>query len=122
MEFILLGFDQSASTRRFRFEIIGADRSRTPVVVVADLSLAREYDIQVQNLPLACRELLAHSDATTLASGLVTLTEGHMAELRKSAADAREQAKPRKVRQKLSSEAGKAWRAALPFGIAPKSH
>ena len=45
MEVVLLGFDQSDSIRQFRFENVGADHRRTPVVVMADLKLARHYDI-----------------------------------------------------------------------------
>ena len=85
MRFVLLGFDQSDSIRQFRFESVGADHRRTPVVVTADLMLAREYDIQIQNLPLLCWELLIRSEPGTLAAGVVTLTATDMAALRMEA-------------------------------------
>lgn len=121
MEFILMGFDQWASTREFRFEIIKADRCRTPVVVVADLSLAREHNIQLQDLPLLCRELLEHSEAGALSSGIVTLTKTHMAALSEAARIAREAKKPRRFRQGVSSKVGNAWRTTAPLTTAPKA-
>lgn len=111
MEFILLGFDQPASTRRFRFEIIGGDRCRRPVVVLADLLLAHEYSIQLQELPLLCREVLEHSETAELSCGVVTLTEAHMAARSKAARDASEAKKARKVRPAVSSKTGEAWRS-----------
>src|SRR3954452_2906405 len=109
MEFVLLGFDQSDSIRQFRFESIGPDHRRTPVVVLADLTLAREYDLQVQNLPLCCRELLFRSEPGTLAAGLVTLTATHMAELRMAARARSEEKKTRRVRPVTSNNVGQAW-------------
>lgn len=94
MEFVFLGFDQSASARQFRFGRIRASRPHTAAVVVADLSLARKYNIQVQDLPLLCRNLLENSDAGTVAAGVITLTETHMAALSKAARNASEAVKP----------------------------
>jgi hypothetical protein len=113
MEFVLLGFDQSDSIRQFRFESIGADHRRTQVVVSADLTLAREYDLQVQNLPLFCRDLLSRSEPGTLATGLVTLTATDMAALRMAARAKSEEKKPRRVRPVTSNDVGKAWRRPL---------
>jgi hypothetical protein len=110
MEFVLLGFDQSDSIRQFRFEGIGADRRRTPVVVSADLTLARQYELQVQNLSLYCRDLLSRSEPGTLATGLITLTAADMAALRMAARSKSEEKKPRRVRPVNSHNVGKAWR------------
>ena len=115
MEFVLLGFDQSDSIRQFRFESVAADYRRSLVVVIADLTLARQYDIQVQNLPLLCREVLIGSEADTVAAGLVILTAAHMAASRMAARVKSEEKKPRRVRPVISSNVGKAWRAPLIF-------
>jgi hypothetical protein len=112
MRFVLLGFEQSNSIRQFRFESVGADHRRTPVVVTADLMLAREYDIQVQNLPLLCWELLIRSEPGILAAGLVSLTATDMAALRMAAQARSEEKKPRRVRPVISNNVGKAWRGA----------
>lgn len=113
MEFVLLGFDQSERIRQFRFECIDADHHRTAVVVIADLTLAREYDIQVQNLPLLCRELLMGCDPRILATGSVTLTAAHMSALRAAALGKTEEKKPRRARPFLSANVGKAWRTPM---------
>jgi hypothetical protein len=113
MEFVLLGFDQSDSIRQFRFESVGADHRRTPVVVIADLTLAREYHLQIQNLPLCCLELLLRSEPGTLAAGLVTLTATDMAALRMAAQATSEQKKARRLRPTISNDVGKAWRGQL---------
>jgi hypothetical protein len=120
MEVVFLGFKQSDSKREFKFESIGADRSRTPVVVVADLSLARRYQIQIQNLPLLCRELLDRSDGEAVAAGTITLNETHMAALNESARVASEEKRSRRSRPAVSSNVGKAWRAPTPFSAAAK--
>lgn len=121
MEFILLGFDQSPSTREFRFEIIKADHCRAPVVVVADLSLAHEHNIKLQDLPLLCRELLQHSEADALSAGLITLTKTHMVASSLAARIASEEKKARRVREPVLPKFGRAWRATLPLTGAPKS-
>ena len=113
MEFVLLGFDQSASIRRFQFESIDGDHTRTPVAVVADLTLARQYNIQVQNLPLLCRQLLSETDPGTLAAGLVIFTASHMDVLCKAEQVKIRDKKPRRVRTVVSPEVGKAWRAPM---------
>ena len=52
MQFILTGFTQEAGFRVFTFESLAADRTRTKFTVKTDLSLIRNYGIQVQELPL----------------------------------------------------------------------
>ena len=113
MEFVLLGFDQSEGIRQFRFECVRADHDRTTIVVTADLTLAREYDIQVQNLPLLCRELLMGSEPGLFANGSVTLTAAHMAALRATALGKSEEKKPRRARPFISANVGKAWRTPM---------
>ena len=90
------------------------------MVVLADISLARKYDIHVQNLPLLCRELLERSDAEALAGGGVTLTETHMAAVSKAARDASEEKKIHRPRPVVSSNVGKGWRTQGPLATAPK--
>ncbi len=74
MEFILLGFSQTAELRRFAFERIADDRSRSVVAVTADLHLVRDLGIKVQALPLMCRWLLGVSSEMADSCG-ITLTE-----------------------------------------------
>lgn len=56
--FVLSGFSQQRGIRRFAFEAIAKDHSRSKVSVSADLSLIRGYGIHLQDLPLLCLELL----------------------------------------------------------------
>jgi hypothetical protein len=57
-QFILKGFTQVMGSRVFEFEGVEADRTRTMFTIHADLSLARRYGIQLQELPLLCRAVL----------------------------------------------------------------
>ena len=122
MEFVLKGFDQSDSLRRFVFETIDADRSRSTVVVTADLTLARRHSIQVQDLPLLCRQLLESLDRSTIAGAELTLTEAGMAEVNRVAMAAVEERKSRKVRPPVSGNVGKAWRGPFNSMVMPKLH
>ena len=58
MEFVLRGFKQDASIRRYSFQGIAGDRTRTEFTICADLVLARKYKIPLQELPLLCRNVL----------------------------------------------------------------
>ena len=122
MEFVLVGFIQSGSMRKFTFESIGADHRRTPVVVLADLSLARAYAIQLQDLPLVCREFLEGSEPGVLAAGPLTLNEAHMAALKKARNLIIEEKKPRRSRPPVSANLGNAWRGTTSFTTAIKTH
>src|SRR5678809_985748 len=62
MQFGLTGIAQDMAFRVFAFERMGSDRVRTKMVVRADLALIRRYGIQMQELPLLCRNLLERSD------------------------------------------------------------
>ena len=69
MVFALMGVTNEGSLRRFTFELAGSGPPRTTVVVVADMAVARKYEIPLQELPLLCVRLLeswtadAHSTA-----------------------------------------------------------
>jgi hypothetical protein len=52
MRFSLLSSDHLNGFRRFAFQSIRDDHSRSTVVVSVDLTLARKYAIQLQELPL----------------------------------------------------------------------
>jgi hypothetical protein len=58
MQFVLTGFTHDMGFRVFAFERISDDRVRTKCTVRTDLVLARKYGIQIQELPLLCRNLL----------------------------------------------------------------
>lgn len=62
MRFSLTGFKQDTGFRVFAFEVIELDQTRTAFTVRADIALARSYGIQLQELPLLCRELLDRRD------------------------------------------------------------
>jgi hypothetical protein len=58
MEFVLIGFRTENNIRRYAFDAVSSSHVRTHVTVGADLRLAREYRIPLQELPLLCRRLL----------------------------------------------------------------
>jgi hypothetical protein len=58
MEFVLVGFGDERSIRRFVFEGIATDRTRKQFSVTVDLSTLRKHQIAIQELPLLCRRLL----------------------------------------------------------------
>src|SRR5437588_10817724 len=95
MEVLLVGFSDANGTRRFAFDCIGADRSRTKVIVSADVTLARKYGIRLQELPLLCRLLLDIFPEEALQAS-ITFTEDHMAAIQAAARNALEK-KPRKA-------------------------
>lgn len=107
MEVLLVRFHQANGTRRFMFDCIGADRSRTKVIVSADVALARKYDIRLQDLPLLCRRLL-DTVAEGGLPGSIALTEDNMIEIQKAARNAAEK-KPHKP-PRPSPMVGQAWR------------
>src|SRR5438093_272513 len=77
MSFTLSGFQEGNGFRRFLFERIGADRTKSSVIVRADVNLARKHAIRLQELPLICRRLLDTLTPERLA-GPITLTEEDM--------------------------------------------
>ena len=58
IEFVLAGFRQDNNIRRYLFQGVGVDRTRTEFTVGADLVLVRKYRIPLQELPLLCRNVL----------------------------------------------------------------
>jgi hypothetical protein len=58
MVFVLTSVAHQGTVRSFTFELAGAGPVRKKVVVVADLTLARKYNIPLQELPLLCLQLL----------------------------------------------------------------
>jgi hypothetical protein len=58
MQFSLAGFTQVDGSRVFAFEGLAGDRTRHSFTVKANLALARQYRIPLQDLPLLCRALL----------------------------------------------------------------
>lgn len=116
MRFILTGFTQDLACRVFAFERTGLDRVRTKVVVRADLALIRRYGIQMQELPLLCRNLLERQDDGAEPHTL-TFTEADMSLHAKGCAAAREAAalKRKPPRRPPSENLGAAWRGHHPI-------
>jgi hypothetical protein len=116
MQFVLTGFTQDLAFRVFAFERMGLDRVRTKVVVRADLAMTRRYGIQMQELPLLCRNLLERSDRGGEPDTL-TFTEDDMSLHAKGCAAAREAAAQRRraPRRPASENVGAAWRGHHPI-------
>ena len=112
MEVLLVQFYEANGTRMFVFHCVGADRSRTTVSVSADVTLARKYDIRLQELPLLCRRLLDAIPEEGLQASF-TLTEAHMVAIQAAARNVPGR-KPHK-RPRPSSAVGQAWRSTQPF-------
>ncbi len=64
MEFVLTGFRQEANVRRFAFQRVAGDHSRTEFTVSADMGLLVKHKIPLQELPLLCRALLEDQQQT----------------------------------------------------------
>jgi len=77
MEFVLTGFRQDANVRRFAFQRVAGDHSRTEFTVSADMSLLVKHKIPLQELPLLCRALLEDQQQSGPAKA-VTFTETDM--------------------------------------------
>jgi hypothetical protein len=108
MEFLLTGFKQGDTVRRFHFDGIGTDRSRKAITVCADMTLVRKHRIRVQELPLLCRRLLETIQEPELATP-ITLTEDHMIAI-EAAAQSTVEKKPHKPPRRPSPRVGEAWR------------
>jgi len=116
MQFMLTGFTQDLAFRVFAFERMGSDRVRTKMVVRADLALIRRYGIQVQELPLLCRNLLERSD-NGAETRTLTFSEDDMCLHAKDRASAKEAAasKRKPPRRTPSENVGAAWRGHNPI-------
>jgi hypothetical protein len=77
MEFVLAGFHQDANIRRYAFERIANDHTRTRFTVSADVTLLVKYRIPLQELPLLCRRLLEDGNESG-PSMAVVFTESDM--------------------------------------------
>ena len=77
MHYTLLGFTQQGSIRRFSFQRVSGPNERVRFDVSADLTLARKWNISVQQLPALCTALLQTEAAIGPAAGL-SLTEADL--------------------------------------------
>ncbi|MBI3679110.1 MAG: hypothetical protein HY235_01690 [Acidobacteria bacterium] len=111
MQFVLTGFRQDMGFRIFAFEGIGQDRTRTAFTVKTDVGLARKYGIQLQELPLLCRELLDRRDQGE-EKRTFTYTEEDMRLCSNARAAARAAAaqKRKPPRRPATDHVGAAWR------------
>lgn len=111
MQYVLTGFRQTLAVRHYAFQAIGADRTRSEVIVDADMDLVRKYSIPVQELPLLCRRLLEGTNDESSRQGLV-FSERDMMRYAEDRASAEQEAaaKRRKHRVPLAAKAGQAWR------------
>jgi hypothetical protein len=107
MNFSLTGFSQSANLRLFDFHCIDVDRKRQFFTVGVDLTLARQYAISLQDLPLLCRQFLEEQVVGELHS--LTFSEHEMLGVANRRAEAKREAalKPKHTRP----QAGKAGTA-----------
>lgn len=95
-QYMFMGFSQTAGIRIYAFECIG-DGRRTGYTVTVDLGLISGYGIQIQDLPLLCRDLLLERvDPDTISA--LTFTEQDMRWQADRRATAREEAEQRKKR------------------------
>lgn len=108
MTFTLSGFKEGNGFRQFVFQCAASDRTKTTVVVAADVNLARKHEIRLQELPLICLRLLESLDQDRLA-GPVTLTEDHMTAIQTEAHSAAEK-RSHKPPRRPSPAVGQAWR------------
>ena len=114
MQFVLTGFTHDMGFRVFAFERIEEDRTRTKCTVRADLVLVRRYGIQIQELPLLCRNLLDRGEAGGESLSL-TFTEPEMCACATERAAVRAAAANKRKLQKPAGEnPGAAWRTQLP--------
>ena len=110
-QFLLTGYTQAAAIRIYAFDR-RIDARRTPYTVEVDLALIPAYGIQIQELPLLCRELLqAQLDGICA----VVFTEQRMRSHAEKLAVAREQADEKKKQRKhlVSAGAENDWRPPL---------
>jgi hypothetical protein len=111
----LTGFAQEHGFRRFDFEGIEADHTRSEFTVRADLALIRNYGIHVQDLPLLCRELLERADSD---AHRLTFTEEDMRQYQANRLTEQRAAdqKKRHPRRPVPASTGNSWRTSLTLG------
>ncbi len=101
-QFFLTGYTQAAAIRIYAFDG-RIDARRTPYTVEVDLALIPGYGIQIQELPLLCRELLQGQLDGMCA---VVFTEQRMRIHAEKLAVAREQAEEKKKQRKHLASGG----------------
>ena len=108
--FLLTGFTQAAGIRIYAFEG-RVDATRIDYTVEVDLALIPRYGIQIQDLPLLCRELLQQPTQPDEISAVI-FTEQRMRNHADKLALAREEAehKKKQPRHLASGDAGTGWR------------
>ena len=92
---IFTGFQQLNGMRVLAYESIAADNSRTVLTVSADLALARNYGISLQDLPLLCRAILENPEREATGPKVIYTEE----DMRVHAAGASARAKAAKQRR-----------------------
>lgn len=101
MTYVLTGFFQDGGFRVFSYDGISSDHRRSPFWVRADLALARQHKLAVQDLPLLCRGVLDNR-ASEAGEHTLTFSKAEMAEL----AEARERAvSPRRFKRPMAKPA-----------------
>ena len=106
MHYTLLGFSQEGSVRSYSFQRVTVDAPRVPFVVTVDLSLARRWNVPMQDLPQVCaRVLQAVSDEAP--AGRLSVTESDL-----NAASARNAAAAAEIAAAQSARSRRASRAA----------
>jgi hypothetical protein len=110
MDILLAGFKDRNGARHFTFECVAADRSRTAVIVGADMALARKHDIRLQELPLICLRLIEALGDEGPRGVVITLTEDHMKAIQDESRNSAPTIKPHKQSKPASPNLGQAWR------------
>lgn len=78
MHYKLLGFSQSGSVRRFRFDrIVGDGTPSAAFTVLADITLVRKFQITLQELPSLCARIL-ESRSDDQPAGTIVLTDADL--------------------------------------------
>jgi hypothetical protein len=95
VRFTLMGFDQNAGIRLYAFQGT-LDGTRATFTVSVDLALIPTFGIQIQDLPLLCRELLERQ-VEGQESRTLTLTDTEMRVQADNCAMAREAAALRRT-------------------------
>ena len=108
-QFFLNGFTQELDFRVFAFDGVGTDRTRFPVTVRIDTTLARRYGITPQELPLLCRSLLDRC-LDIEENKVLTYGEDEMCAYKAGVSAREEAANGRKPpRRPMTAHAGSPW-------------
>lgn len=105
--YVFTGFKQADTVRHLAFDCVDDDRSKSSVIVHADVTLARKHAILIQDLPLLCRRLLETAEGATPVS--MTFTEANMVAAEMAGTKPVVYRKPQK-RVTGPNRIGQAWR------------